>query len=87
MEILEALFAKAKYYTRIGDKVTCLCMFQFWLGIVQDGAMEAYKTLEANDKIKISTSQKIQIALNKIRIAIFHNDVELVNSNIGVAEK
>jgi 26S proteasome regulatory subunit N7 len=72
MEILEALFAKAKYYTRIGDK---------------DGAMEAYKTLEANDKIKISTSQKIQIALNKIRIAIFHNDVELVNSNIGVAEK
>lgn len=72
MEVLEALFAKATYYTRIGDK---------------DGAMAAYKVLEENDKIKISTSQKIQMSLNKIRIAIFFNDSELVDSNIEVAKK
>ena len=49
--------------------------------------MAAYKVLEENDKIKISTSQKIQMSLNKIRIAIFFNDSELVDSNIEVAKK
>jgi len=72
MEVLEALFAHAKYYTRIGDK---------------DGAIAAYKVLEENTKIKISTSQKIQMSLNKIRIAIFHSDNELVRTNIVTAEK
>lgn len=71
-EVLDAMFMKAKILTRIGDK---------------EGAIEAYKAIEENDKIKVSTSQKIQMTLNKIRIFLFHNDSDMVSDGIEKAQK
>lgn len=79
-EVLDALFSKCKYFTRIGDK---------------DGALASYATIltkadmksEEKGNVKLSTSQRIQIALNKLRLGMFHSDSELVKQELPKAKQ
>lgn len=89
LEVLDASKARADYFSRIGAKVRAR------VGArrggrrhphsgAQEGALEA---LDAAMKLGMSSGARIDLALHKLRVALFHRDIALARARVEEAKE